>query len=95
MGTAPGVGHGKDRTTWGHDPHLVVVGEAASHGRLPEFHHHDVTSVGEDVRVRSTTVVLYADYCDWPLWGPRGNLSEDALPLTAIVQVEPAAVAAK
>jgi hypothetical protein len=45
----------------------VVVGEAASHGRLPAFHHHDVTSVGEDALVRSTTVVLYADYCDWPL----------------------------
>jgi len=29
------------------------------------------------------TVRLYADYCDWPLWGPRGGpLTEDELPLS-------------
>jgi hypothetical protein len=27
-------------------------------------------------------VVLYADYSDWSLWGPRGLLGENALPLS-------------
>jgi hypothetical protein len=26
---------------------------------------------------------LYADYADWPLWGPSGLLGEDELPLSA------------
>jgi hypothetical protein len=32
--------------------------------------------------MRSATVTLYCDYCDWPLWGPAGNLAEDAVPLS-------------
>jgi len=32
--------------------------------------------------MRSEKVTLYADYCEWPLWAPIGNLSEDAVPLS-------------
>jgi hypothetical protein len=33
--------------------------------------------------VRSANLTLYADYVDWPLWGPSGApLSEDELPLS-------------
>ena len=35
--------------------------------------------MGENVLVR---VTLYADYCEWPLWAPGGQLDENALPLS-------------
>jgi hypothetical protein len=34
---------------------------------------------GQNVPMR---VTLYADYCDWPLWAPGGQLDPSALPLS-------------
>ena len=32
-------------------------------------------------------IKLYADYCDWPLWGPRGQLPVNQFPLTETLRL--------